>query len=491
MSATYNNKDTRQTSNGVKILLVWPVPNPEIRILMDELAKAGHEIVYWVGYHSVSHLTPKGAIFHDHYDAWDGKPSEEFKNKAFPPPSAELIEKMYRAESIVLSMMDKHYDTAPVNERKHIYYSMLSYWSGVLDTVRPDAIVFEIVPHTVYNYILYELARLRSLPTTCFEDTYVGLHLLLYNDFWKGSDELRDAIRHASNAKVSDLPSDLQAYFERFSRTEAQPVYMAQQRAVGAGWGLFFHRVRIAWAGILSGKTFILTWRFIKRLFEDNLSQEYGEVASKSKISGSYVYFPLNMQPERSTSPQGGVFHDQILVAETVAASLPQGWMLVVKEHPSQWWLRGKTRYSSARYRGYYRRLARIPRTVLVPTFTNTFDLTKGARAVAVITGTPGWEAILRNIPVIVFGIPWYRDCPGVMRVANVDECRAALTKVESGEHKPTVDNAIVFLKALDVASVHAFTHDVIGESEHMSNTEAFHVIALKLNSVLRARTLT
>ena len=468
----------------MKILLVWPVPDPEIRILMDELTNAGHEIVYWVGYHSVSHLTPKGAIFHDHYDAWDGKPADALKDTSFPPPSSELIERLYRTESVVLSMMDKRYDTAPVNERKHIYYSMLSYWSGVLDAVKPDAVVFAIVPHTVYNYILYELARLRGLPTPCFEDTYVGPRLLFYNDFWKGSDELRAAIRRASNA-ASDLPADLQEYFERFSRTDAQPFYMAQQKAVGSGWGLFFHRVAIARAGLLSGETLVLAWRFLKRLFENNLAQEYREVVSASKVSEPYVYFPLNMQPERSTSPQGGVFQDQILVAETVAAALPEGWKLVIKEHPSQWWLRGKTRYSSARYKGFYRRLARIPKAILAPTFTNTFELTKGARAVVVITGTPGWEAILRNIPVIVFGIPWYRDCPNVARVASVDECRTALANIGSGALKPTLDGAIVFLNALDAVSIRAFIHDQIGQSENVSGTESFQNIARKLKRVL------
>ena len=473
----------------MKILLVWPVPNPEISVLLKELTDAGHEIVYWVGYHSVSHLTPKGAIFHDHYDAWDGKPANALKGASFPPPSLELIERLYRTESIVLSMMDKHYDTAPVNERKHIYYSMLSYWTGVLDTVNPDAVVFAIVPHTVYNYILYELARLRELPTPCFEDTYVGSHLLFYDDFWTGSKELRTELRRSSSANLHDLPVDLQTYFDRFSRTEAQPFYMAQQKAVGSGLGLLYHRSFIALSGLLSGKTFVLTWRFLKRLFEDNLAREYGEVVSISKISEPYVYFPLNMQPERSTSPQGDVFQDQILVAETVAASLPKGWRLVIKEHPSQWWLRGKTRYSSARYRGYYRRLARIPRTTLVPTFSNTFELTKGAQSVVVITGTPGWEAIMRNIPTIVFGIPWYRDCPGVAQVANVDECRTALSKVESGGLKSTPDGVISFLAALDAVSIRAFIHDQIGQSENMSGAESFQNIALKLKSVLQGVT--
>ncbi|TSC87195.1 MAG: hypothetical protein G01um10148_300 [Parcubacteria group bacterium Gr01-1014_8] len=473
----------------MRILVVYPRAVPEIEIFFNDLKQAGHEIVYWVGEHSGEKNTPKGAIFHDHYDAWDGKSAEVFKNVTFPPASSELVERLYRTESVVLSMMDKHYDSAPVNERKHIYYSMLSYWSGVLDMLKPDAVVFAIVPHTVYNYILYELARLRGLFTPCFEDTYVASRLLFYKNFWEGSEELRDALGRASDAKLSDLSGDLAAYLKRFKETEAQPAYMAQQKRLGAGWGLFRHRVRIARAGLLSGRTFVLAWRFFKRLFVRNLAHEYRGVVSAPDMSRPYVYFPLNMQPERSTSPQGGVFQDQILVAETVAASLPDGWMLVIKEHPSQWWLRGKTRYSSARYRGYYQRLARIPNTVLVDTFTNTFELTRGARAVAVVTGTPGWEAILRSIPVIVFGYPWYRDCPGTLRVENVDECRVALARIESGGLKLTTDGVIAFLKALDAVSVRAFIHDLIGQTEHMSEAESFRNIALKLNTELRANT--
>jgi len=41
--------------------------------------------------------------------------------------SAELIASMSETESMILTMMNKHYDKAPVDDSKHIYYTMLSY----------------------------------------------------------------------------------------------------------------------------------------------------------------------------------------------------------------------------------------------------------------------------------------------------------------------------------------------------------------------------
>ena len=80
---------------------------------------------------------------------------------------------------------------------------------------------------------------------------------------------------------------------------------------------------------------------------------------------------------------------------------------------------------------------------------------------------------------------PWYRDCPGVAQVANVDECRTALSKVESGGLKSTPDGVISFLAALDAVSIRAFIHDQIGQSENMSGAESFQNIARKLKSAL------
>lgn len=444
----------------MRIILMWPDGKLEVKILLDTLTSAGHEIVYWVGEYAGEHMTPKGAIFHDHYDAWDAKPAKALAHAKIPPVSAEYIASMYETESTILTMMNKHYDAATVDERKHIYYTMLAYWTHVIDTTKPDFIVYGVLPHSIYSNIVYDLARKRGIPTICFEDTWIGRSTLAYRDFLKGSDSLRAALERLRTEKVSagDLDEDLREYWEQqiASRSRIEPVYMTQQRNLGQGWGLFMHRLSVAKKAIASGNIFRLTAAFIARRFSENLKREYSRVSRDPEWNTPFVYFPLHFQPERTTSPQGGVYVDQVLVAETIAAALPEGWELVVKEHPSQWWLRSKERYSSARYRGYYQRLAKIPHVRIVPTTTNTFDLTEQSQAVAVITGTAGWEALLTGKCPLVFGIPWWRDCPGVLRVDSVESCKQALVAIKQGAHV-TSEELLRYLKALGETSVHAY----------------------------------
>ncbi|MDO8562171.1 MAG: hypothetical protein Q7S05_05140, partial [bacterium] len=300
----------------MKLFLIWPTQAPEVNVLLNELTNAGHEIAYWVGEYPVAHLNPRGCVFHDHYDAWDGKPAAALKDVAFAPVSADLASKCFAVESAALSMMDKRYDSAPVSERKHIYYAMLSYWNGVLDRYKPDAVVFANIPHSVYNYILYELARARGLRTPCFEETWVASRFLMYEDFWNGSDELRTEIKRtlAHGAKESELGEELRAYWEEQTRphSQAAPVYMANRRSTSEGWGLLKHRVRIAYKALLAGNLPSLVYGYIRRPGKKDLKKEYARVVREADWNTPFVYFPLHFQPERTTSPQGGVYNDQL-----------------------------------------------------------------------------------------------------------------------------------------------------------------------------------
>ena len=475
----------------MRIMLMWPASGPEMTILFEELKKAGHEVLYWVGEKEAAHLAPKGAVFHDHYDAWDAKPAEPFAQEAFPPPSAELIASMHKTESLILTMMNKRYDKAPVDERKHTYYTMLGYWDAVLDRLKPDKIVFGLVPHSLYSNILYDLARERGIPTVCFEDSWVALHLLTYRDFFTGSEELRAALaeQQRGHATLEDLHPKTRNYYVEHARTRpgASPAYFRDQRLIAEGLGLLRHRATIALAAMREGTIFRLAKGYLARSLRKDLKNEYAELQRNPDLTSSFVYVPLPFQPERTTSPQGGIYHDQILMVETLAAALPKGWRVLVKEHPSQWWLRGKTRYSSARYRGYYERLAGIPNVDLIPIGTESAQLLQHARTVATATGTTGWDGILMGTPALVFGYPWYRDCPGALRVASVEDCREALSRVATG-YRVDERDVLAFLKALDEVALRAHIADPPPGSPGIAPGENMRTLAGAVNAFLAER---
>ena len=53
-------------------------------------------------------------------------------------------------------------------------------------------------------------------------------------------------------------------------------------------------------------------------------------------LSGDFVYFPLQLQPEMTTSTLGGHFRDQAYAIERLSEILPQGVRILVKENPKQ-----------------------------------------------------------------------------------------------------------------------------------------------------------
>ena len=124
--------------------------------------------------------------------------------------------------------------------------------------------------------------------------------------------------------------------------------------------------------------------------------------------SRRFVYFPLQLQPEMTTSALGGPFKDQALAIEALARLLPEDVAIYVKENPKQGcYMRGPM---------FFHRLKRIPGLVFVPSYASTHELTARAEFVASISGTAGWEAVRKGKPALVFGPTWYAGFPGVHR---------------------------------------------------------------------------
>jgi hypothetical protein len=124
-----------------------------------------------------------------------------------------------------------------------------------------------------------------------------------------------------------------------------------------------------------------------------------------------FIYFPLQNQPEMSTSTLGGDYRDQLRAVEALSRHLPQGWRILIKENPRQG--------AYARGPMFWHRLNRIPNVQFVPSATSTHSLSDHAQFVAAITSNAGWEAIRKGKPALVFGNPWYKSLPGVTRFSE------------------------------------------------------------------------
>lgn len=193
-----------------------------------------------------------------------------------------------------------------------------------------------------------------------------------------------------------------------------------------------------------------------------------------------YIYVPLHYQPERSTSPEGGVFPNQLLMVELLSTCAPEGWSIYVKENPLQFQAVAATGECS-RTIDFYDDLAALPNVTIVPISTSSFELIDNSMAVATVTGTAGWEAVLRGKPTLIFGHAWYKGCEGVFYTPTIDMCRSALSKIQAGYK---VDNKLVrlFVYALEQVSVRGYVepaHEKVAGISHEENvaalTDAIH----------------
>jgi hypothetical protein len=148
-----------------------------------------------------------------------------------------------------------------------------------------------------------------------------------------------------------------------------------------------------------------------------------GHLSASPAAEERYALFPLQVEPEVSTSMFAPYCTDQVGVVEDIARSLPIDLVLYVKEHPV---MMGRRPLRD------YQRMARIPNVRLLRAGLSTSALVSRAAAVVTITSTVGWEAVVLERPVILLGNVWYDGCGLVDKISSVVELKAAFARVQA-----------------------------------------------------------
>jgi len=467
----------------MKILLLWDGKGPEITNLMLKLKGQSNKIVYWIGAPGGEKDKLPETIFHSSMDALHGMPAKNIDISKLPQPGKDLIDKLYKVESLILTMMNAKHNDFCSDERKHLYYNMVQYWYGILEKYRPDVIVCGNIPHAAHSYLIFELALLLNIRTIMSEDTTVYDRMITYSDFKKGSDELHEEIKknQGKNFSLKDLNKDLQKYYktQTDSSHDATPVYINVLTNRYTGFSLFLRKLKNLKKSIKQGTVFKKILQSVFKIFKQDLKKEYRSIQVKPDFNKKFIYAPLHLQPERTTSPQGDIFVDQILMIEILSASLPPNWIIYVKEHPVQWLHRGFN-FSCARYQGYYKKIAKIKNVKLIPIETDTYVLIKKSQIVATVTGIAAWESVLRLKPAIIFGYAWFRDCHGIFKVNDVESCKKTIKEITNG-FAISKQQIINYLKCLDDATIHAYFDPDLKDNSKLTEKENMNNIIQKI----------
>lgn len=341
----------------------------------------------------------------------------------------------------------------------------------LLRALRPDGIVSLDLPESGLDLSVALLARQRGIPSLW---NRIGMtsysHIRVSDAFglWIAADGavaghvMRSASTGARKQEVAAIAEEalaalgsggtrdpfvqLSRSFPVIRRTALDRIRSAVSARVLSGSDL---RDRRSMAG---GHEFLL-----------ELLDEYRQVQARHDDAalvgaGATCLIALHYQPELASTTLAGWAAHQFDAIKLLSDHLPEGWSVVVKEHPATFRPGSKTS-STFRPRGIYRRIASLPRVRLLPIETDVRPILVSGRVrlVATIAGTIGKEALALGVPVLHFGRAPFANFPGAayIRTPDPDLLRREVGRVTSVRSAEIAAGFIACSRALEAVSFH------------------------------------
>jgi hypothetical protein len=331
-----------------------------------------------------------------------------------------------------------------------------------------------IMPSFVRIHNIYGFATDVPLNFTPIDETYrrlmegslkvdMGPAEKLYEELMSEFEDSKNFDRHLPGIKVVRLTS---------WKAKAKVVFLMFKSILGTtrSWIKMsgFNRTNDVRRQTFSLKTWWSNIRFYWWFHYQKLVMLDPKLGAPLPAGQKYIYYPLHTAPEYSTNFQATMWMDQLANIEFLAKSIPHDWIVYVKEHPA-------TLLARVRPLDFFQRIQRLPNVRLAPLDANTHHIISNAQMVAVVTGTSGWEAIQRGVPVLTFTTNNF-DCLGLSRVCSEPEKIAFAIREELARHKTitaeerkkrlTCYLAAVLERGFKITYPALFSYDDVGKLE-------------------------
>ena len=189
---------------------------------------------------------------------------------------------------------------------------------------------------------------------------------------------------------------------------------------------------------------FPLKTKYRKKFIDKNLSK-------KIEHNQKFIYYALQLEPERSTLVPATFYTNQLNVITNVAKSIPIDFQLYVKEHPMQ-------KIRGWRNTSFYKQIIELPNVKLIHPSISNEEMLEKCKMVITIAGTTGLEAALYKKPCIVFADVIYSSLPSVHRLKSLEELPTAIRESLKKEVKLSDVNELI-----NVLDRNSFEFDIFG----------------------------
>ncbi len=347
----------------------------------------------------------------------------------------------------------------------------IRYWFHYLTKNKIDCVFFTLVPHFGFEYIIYSLCQVLNIKTAMsYYGTPSGFSFVFSNtdDAFTNIKSAYGKLLETTNPSELTLSEPFEREYQSKRDVNIKPwhadlklldqfdkhgTFKEEEQSRQKEWKRKTSSGKMQQLKDKIKRRFDIdylhyTIKYGKKNYWQRLYEYFDTIAEKEvKLSENYIYLPLAYQPELSSMPLGNYFFYQQHIVDMITHYLPDGWYLYIKEHilPS----------NRMRNIQFYQDLKQNTKVKLVSTSVSSNELVKNSRAVATITGTPGWEGIVNNKPCLLFGTCFFMYAPGVYRIKSNQDCETALSEIKAGKY-PTEKEVRLYFKAMQNTAIEA-----------------------------------
>ena len=298
---------------------------------------------------------------------------------------------------------------------------------SVINDVSPDKIVLNSTPHSIREFVFCKVAE------------YLGVEVYFTSNRhstipWKvtvikGID-MQEWVKLESDNGVMLISEKGKKHLKMIRSTydEAIPDYELRRKK---RYRNIRHILISELKNLFSNYGVYFPFRLKRLVLKTASYRAYKSHSSEYLPEHKFMVLFLHFQPERTSNPEGLMYANQWLAARKLSQVLSKrGISLVVKEHPSTY----RNHFSTIwRDVSFYQGLVALPNTSLAFLDVDPFALIDKSIAVATLTGTVGFESIVRGRPTICFGRANYKGITGCRFVENKKDIEDAVDDILSG----------------------------------------------------------
>ena len=317
----------------------------------------------------------------------------------------------------------------------HIIEKLVYNICNFIESQKPNYVFSFALPHHFINYAFVRIAEMLGIPVFFCDFGAFPWQYHLYHGFID-----RKKIKNTIQLKSTEAKAKDWYNSQRAEYSVSTKLY---QESGGLGvlhnkknrferlillYSLFRDNGRSGYSFAKNIKSVVKAQ--IVRFYSNKLKSVLEKKLSVDITTFPYVIFFMHFQPEATSMPNGGLYAYQLFAIRRLSLSVPQGWKVLVREHPFTFENSFSPRF---RNKQFYDAIEEMDNVQLLSLEHKPYDLIDNSKVVSTLTGSVGLQALCRERPVVAFGYSGYDRVYGVVKPQSDCDLKQFLNEVHLG----------------------------------------------------------